>query len=87
MKPFITWKQEKHATHGMAGDTLFFSITKVSTKKREVVYDLHADVVGRHVSYYKTEEDAKAHAEAAVEHFLKELGFWQCIVDRETKGA
>lgn len=87
MKSFITWKQEKHATHGMAGDTLFFSITKVSTKKRGVVYDLHAYAVGRHISYYKTEGEAKAHAEAAVEHFLKELGFWQCIVDRETKGA
>ena len=87
MKPFITWRQEKHATYGTAGDVVFFSIIKVSTKNREAAYDLVANVVGKHISYYKTEEDAKEHAEAAVEHFLKALGFWDCIVDRETKGA
>lgn len=87
MKPFITWKHGKHATHGMAGDVVFFSIIKVSTRKREAVYGLYADVVGKHISYYRTEADAKEHAEAAVEHFLKALGFWQCIVDRETKSA
>lgn len=87
MKPFITWRQEKHATYGMAGDVIFFTVVKVSNIKSYPAYDLVANVVGKHISYYKTEDEAKAHAEAAVEHFLKELGFWQCIVDRETKGA
>lgn len=87
MKPFITWKHGKHATYGMAGDVIFFTVVKVSNIKSYPVYDLVANVVGKHISYYKTEEDAKEHAEAAVEHFLKVLGFWQCIVDRETKGA
>lgn len=87
MKPFITWKKEKHATCGMAGNMLFFTITKVSNSKDRPAYDLNANIIGKHISYYRSEEDAKLHAELAVEHFLKELGFWKCIVDRESQGA
>lgn len=87
MKTFLTWKQGNHTLKGMAGDTLFFTITKVSNRKDRPAYDLSANIVGEHIAYYRSEDDAKRHAELAVEHFLKEFGFWQGVIDRENQGA
>ena len=87
MKPFITWKQSNNILLGMAGDTVFFTLTEVSGKKNNKTYDLYASIIGRHVAYYRTESEGKASAESTVEHFLKSLGFWRCIVDRENTAA
>lgn len=87
MKPFITWKQSNGMLLGLAGDTVFFTLTEVSGKKNNKTYALYANIIGRHVAYYRTESEGKISAEATVEHFLKSLGFWQCVVDRESVAA
>ena len=87
MKPFITWRQSNGISLGLAGDTVFFTLTEVSGKKDKPVYDLHFSIMNRSIANYRSIDDAKFHAEKAVEHFLKILGFWQCIVDRENTAA